>query len=182
MSFKWNRAGHCGAPGYGSLRFSHSLLWGIDSSLHNLPWVPNSRFKQWLIREGRASRVKKVIWGQIIGSREIHQDQEATWGQSEGGQFCPVLGFPGRSDGKESACDAGDPSLYPGQEDPLEKGMALPTPVFLPGEFHGQRSLVCYNPWGLKEFIAKKNSSLNPPRLGHSFESRSMLCPLCLAT
>ena len=23
-----------------------------------------------------------------------------------------------------------------------------PTPVFLPGEFHGQRSLVGYNPWG----------------------------------
>ena len=30
-----------------------------------------------------------------------------------------------------------------GQEDPLEKGMAT-TPVFLPGEFHGQRSLVVY--------------------------------------
>ena len=27
----------------------------------------------------------------------------------------------------------------------------LPTPVFLPGEFHGQKSLVGYNPWGHKE-------------------------------
>ena len=26
-----------------------------------------------------------------------------------------------------------------------------PTPVFLPGEFHGQRSLVGYSPWGRKE-------------------------------
>ena len=26
-----------------------------------------------------------------------------------------------------------------------------PTPVFLPGESHGQRSLVGYSPWGLKE-------------------------------
>jgi len=26
-----------------------------------------------------------------------------------------------------------------------------PTPVFLPGEFHGQRSLTGYNPWGRKE-------------------------------
>jgi len=26
-----------------------------------------------------------------------------------------------------------------------------PTPVFLPGEFHGQRSLVDYSPWGHKE-------------------------------
>jgi len=34
-----------------------------------------------------------------------------------------------------------------GEEDPLEKGMQY-TPVFLPGESHGQRSLVSYNPWG----------------------------------
>ena len=27
----------------------------------------------------------------------------------------------------------------------------LPTPVFLPGEFHGQRSLVGFSPWGHKE-------------------------------
>ena len=26
-----------------------------------------------------------------------------------------------------------------------------PTPVFLPGESHGQRSLAGYSPWGLKE-------------------------------
>ena len=26
-----------------------------------------------------------------------------------------------------------------------------PTPTFLPGEFHGQRSLVGYRPWGCKE-------------------------------
>ena len=27
----------------------------------------------------------------------------------------------------------------------------LPTPVFLPGEFHGQMSLEDYSPWGRKE-------------------------------
>ena len=27
----------------------------------------------------------------------------------------------------------------------------LPTPEFLPGEFHVQRSLVAYSPWGCKE-------------------------------
>ena len=36
-----------------------------------------------------------------------------------------------------------------GWEDPLEEGMA--TPVFLPREFRGQRSLVHYSPWGGKE-------------------------------
>ena len=33
-----------------------------------------------------------------------------------------------------------------GQEDPLEKGMAI-----LSGEFHGQRNLVGYKSWGCKE-------------------------------
>ena len=37
-----------------------------------------------------------------------------------------------------------------GQEDPLEKGME-PAPVFLPGEFHGQRRLAGYSPWDYKD-------------------------------
>ena len=37
-----------------------------------------------------------------------------------------------------------------GWEDPLEEGMATPSPVLLPGESHGQRSLVGYSPWGCK--------------------------------
>ena len=57
------------------------------------------------------------------------------------------MGFPGGSDSKESAGNAG----YLGWENPLEKGM-LPTSVFLPGEFHGQRRLGAgYSPWGHKE-------------------------------
>ena len=41
--------------------------------------------------------------------------------------------------------------LFLGQEDPLDKEMAT-TPVFLPGESHGQRSLAGYNPWGHKSW------------------------------
>ena len=37
-----------------------------------------------------------------------------------------------------------------GWEAPLEEGMAA-TPVFLPGESHGQRSVVGYSPWDCKE-------------------------------
>ena len=37
-----------------------------------------------------------------------------------------------------------------GQDDPLQKEL-LPTPVFLPGESHGQRRLTGYSPWGHKE-------------------------------
>ena len=38
----------------------------------------------------------------------------------------------------------------PGWEDPQEEEMATTT-VFLPGEFHEQRRLVDYSPWGHKE-------------------------------
>ena len=37
-----------------------------------------------------------------------------------------------------------------GWEDPLEKEMAT-TPVFLPRESHGQRSLAGYSPWSCKD-------------------------------
>ena len=40
------------------------------------------------------------------------------------GFLCHQMGFPGGSDGKESACNAGDLSSIPGQKDLLKKGMA----------------------------------------------------------
>ena len=36
-------------------------------------------------------------------------------------------------------------------EDSPGEGNSNPTPVFLPGESHGQRSLVGYSPWGREE-------------------------------
>ena len=57
-------------------------------------------------------------------------------------------GFPGSSDSKETACNAEDPGLIakiPWRREPL------PSPVFLPGESHGQRSLGGCSPWDHKE-------------------------------
>ena len=42
-----------------------------------------------------------------------------------------------------------------GLEDFLRKKWQ-PTPVFLPGESHGQRSLVGYSPWGCKESVTNE--------------------------
>ena len=50
------------------------------------------------------------------------------------------------------------PSL--GGEDPLEKGMAS-HPVFLPAEFHGQKSLAGYSPRGHKESHTAKGLTLS---------------------
>ena len=55
------------------------------------------------------------------------------------------------SDGKESVCNAGDLGSIPGLGRSPGEGRRLPTPSFLHGQFHGQRSLVGYSPWGHKE-------------------------------
>ena len=60
-------------------------------------------------------------------------------------------GFPGGSEGKASACNMGDLGLIPGSGRSPGEGNVQPTPVFLPGEPHGQRSPVGYNPQGHKE-------------------------------
>ena len=52
------------------------------------------------------------------------------------------LGFPGGSDGKESAWNAGDPGLIPKLGRSPGEGNGYPLPVFLPREFYGERSLV----------------------------------------
>ena len=61
-------------------------------------------------------------------------------------------GFPGGSDSEEFACNAGDPDSILGLgRSPGEGNDNPPTPVLFLGEFHGQRSLVSYSPWGGKE-------------------------------
>ena len=57
-------------------------------------------------------------------------------------------GFPGGSDGKESACNAGDPGSIPGSGISPGEGNGNP---FLPVKSHGPRSMVGHSPWGHKE-------------------------------
>ena len=64
--------------------------------------------------------------------------------------LCP---FPGSSVVKNLPANAGatrDAGAVPGWgRSPGRKWQ--PTPVFLPGKPHGQRSLAGYNPWGHRE-------------------------------
>ena len=58
-----------------------------------------------------------------------------------------VVGFPGGSDGKASACNVGDPGSILVQEDPLEKEMAIHSSILAwkiplteePGGLHSMR-------------------------------------------
>ena len=49
---------------------------------------------------------------------------------------------------KNPPANARDMNLIPGSG---RSPPGQPTPVFMPGEFHGQRSLEGYSPWGHKE-------------------------------
>ena len=69
----------------------------VTQLVKNLPAMQETLFNSW---------VGKISW---------RRDRLPT----------PVfLGFPGGSDGKESAFSVGDLDLIPGWEDPLEEGMA----------------------------------------------------------
>ena len=89
------------------------------------------------------------------------------------------LSFPGGSDGTESTCSAGDQSSilglgwYPGE------GNGYPL-HFLPGEIHGQRSLVGYRQWNHKESDMAEwlTLSLSLFTFLHSFLWRSCVCVL----
>ena len=64
------------------------------------------------------------------------------------------MGFPGGTSGKELICQCRRQKRH--RFDPwvgkiLWRRKWQPTPVFLPWEFHGQRSLAGYSPWGHKE-------------------------------
>ena len=61
-----------------------------------------------------------------------------------------LLGFPGGSDGKESACNAGDLGSIPGLWRSPGGGHGNPLQYSCLEKPHGQRSLVGYRPWGPK--------------------------------
>ena len=61
------------------------------------------------------------------------------------------MDFPGGSDGKASAYNAGDPASIPGSGRSPGEGNGNPTPAFLPGESHGQRNLGGYSSWSREE-------------------------------
>ena len=73
-------------------------------------------------------------------------------------------GFPGGSDGKESACSVGDLVSIPGLGRAPGEGNGyplLPGKSLLPRKSHGQRSLAGYSPWGHKELDKTEQLTLS---------------------
>ena len=67
------------------------------------------------------------------------------------GQASCSMGFPGGSDGKESACNAGDLASIPGLGRSPGGGNGNPLHYSGLENPHGQRSLAGYSPGGCKE-------------------------------
>ena len=62
-----------------------------------------------------------------------------------------IQGFPGGSDGKEFACNAGDLDSTPGLGRFPEGGHGNPVQYSYLEKTYGERSLEGYSPWGPKE-------------------------------
>ena len=70
------------------------------------------------------------------------------------------LGLPWWLSSKKLTCNRGD-LVDPWVRRILWRRKCQPTPVFLPGESHGQRSLVGYSPWGCKELDMTEQAHTN---------------------
>ena len=121
------------------------LLFGVSRSVLTLPILKTPC--SW--RGGAGTRSSNTILPGILEGRDFLS-----------------LGFRGKdwthggSAGKESACNIREPGSIPGLGRSPRRRDGLPSPVFWPGEFHRQRSLVGYSPWGRKELDKTEQLSL----------------------
>ena len=149
--------------GFATLRVSPPHLWLSRLNTHNIflgIFLATSLFS-WVTHtsSNKPNSSSKHIFLHSL-PRIICLPCKRPWFDSWVGKICwrrdrlpsPVfLGFPGGSAGKESARNVGKLGSIPGLGRSPGEGKRLPAPVFWPGEFHGQRSLVSYSPWGGQE-------------------------------
>ena len=69
-----------------------------------------------------------------------------------------------------------------GWEDPLENEQPLLTPVFWPGQFHEQGSLMGYRPWGCKESGTTEQLSISSEILYYYIHMCVLSCDQLFAT
>ena len=85
-------------------------------------------------------------------------------------------GFPGGSDGKQSACNAGDQGSISGLVRFPWRRKWQPTPVFLPGKPHGWRSLAGYSPEGRKKLYTTEQLHFIFQRVYHGAQGLPRWC------
>ena len=133
--------------------------------------------------EGRRRRRQRMRWlDRITDSVDIN--------------FSKLQRLPRWLSCKESACQRRRLGLDPWVRKILLRKKWQPIPVFLPGKWHGQRSLVGYSPWGCKESYVTKHThtpedsegqeslacwsqSMGSQRVGHNLATEQQTTQQC---
>ena len=95
------------------------------------------------------------MWRQTSPLWKNQSSKKKTWNL-----VCMRKGFLGGANGKETACQSRRCGFSPWVGKIPCRREGQPTPVFLPGESHGQRSLAGYSPWGHKELDTTEHTRL----------------------
>ena len=130
----------------------------------------NPSWRSWC--SGGFSRMSRLSHPEC--KREGHKGRAFVKTQNAGKSIrCPLgqrglepARVPSGSVGTESACNAGDQGSIPGLGRPWRRKWQ-PTPVFLPGESYGQRSLAGCSPWGHKESDTTERLSIHMSTIFH---------------
>ena len=137
-----------------------------------------ARHKQYIFYKGRSIQMTTNFSTETIEVRKFLikikkvQSNQGVHHTSERMNVFPRLpeqGFPGGASGKEAACQCTRLKRHRFHHPWVGKipwrRSRQPTPVFLPGKSHAQRSLESYGPWGCKEMdiLAYTHSHLNCP-------------------
>ena len=129
----------------------HGWVWGLNH-LEQQPWLPQTARQGWeprgVVPTGLKCFLCFVFWRGIHPRSPITQDGKKTRTQMIN-QW--IKGFPGGASGEEPTCQRRRQGFDPRVRKIPWSQKWQPTPVLLPGESHGQRSLVGYSPWGHKE-------------------------------
>ena len=114
--------------------------------------------------------------GSSVGGLQFRRPQFSSWVRKSPWRRdrlpTPVfLGFPDGSDGKESACNAGDLGL----KNLLEKGTSTHSSILV-WRSHMERSLAGYSPWDCKKSDMTEQLSLPPRRVVVKFPRAPSRC------
>ena len=110
----------------------------------------NRKGRHSIWKGARPEKKRETFSSQKQRAEKIHRDNHC-WVVAEfAGEEFRQRGFPGDSAEKESTCQFRRCGFNPWIGKIPWRREWQPTPVFLPGKSHGQRSLMGYSPWGSK--------------------------------
>ena len=110
-----------------------TVRWHHPLNGHEIQYTP-------VVGHGQEGLVCCSLWGR----KESYMPEQLNWTDWN-------VGFPGGTSGKKSACQCRRDGFGPWVRKIPWSRKWQPTPVFLPGKSHGQKSLAGNSPWVIKK-------------------------------